>query len=226
RDDGEVPGALQSGDRAEPALPVDDQRTLGAVLRQLQPGSVDAGQLGDLDLPRCDCPDAVPAQHGLRAVGRVEGKRIRQRLDAVGALLDREVVVRERDEAGTLALELTGERRDLDPLARPVHAVDAGLVPGRARVLARGIDEPALARKSLVQRLPLEDHAPLCSALRRGSRRRLSRYSFTSRMSLSVRPSMEARMSFVAVRTRSGCPFVKTVTSATWFSRIDGLRST
>src|SRR5207249_8716695 len=126
------------------------------------------------------------------------------RLHVVGALLDHEVVVGQRDEAGTLARELTDERRHLVPLARPVDAVDAGLVPGRARVLAGRLGQPALAREPLVQRLPLEDHAPLRSALRRGSRRRLSRYSFTSRRSLSVRRSMEARMSFVAVRTRKG----------------------
>src|SRR4051794_34071634 len=36
---------------------------------------------------------------------------------------------------------------------------------------------------------------------------------------------MDARMSLVAARARSEWPFVKTVASATWFSRIDGFFS-
>src|SRR4029079_9678501 len=92
--------------------------------------------------------------------------------------------------------------------------------------ISLALDEAALARKPFVQGLAGEDHPRLCSAVRLGSLRRFSRYSFTSRRSLVVRSSIEARMSLEAARTRNECPFVNTVASAPWLSRIDGFFST
>ena len=164
------------------------------------------------------------ALHGLGAVGRVERDRLGERLDAARAVLDDDLVV-EDDELGPLSLELGRERLR----CRPTRAAGARRgcppCPTAARVSSPPSNEARLAREPLVERPASEDHAPLRSARRRGSWRRLSWYSFTSRRSLSVRPSIDARMSLVAARARSGCPFVKTVASATWLSRIDGFFS-